>query len=162
MEGILRAFSILKERKLDFVFKSFGPTPLSLVQLVDELSLNKEVLFKGEVTQTQLAVEMQQSDALIHFSRFETFGCVLIEANACGLPVMVSDIPVFHELVTENENGLFAEAGNSTALAEKLMEFVGYRNKFDKIKIAASTEKYCFSPIGKQFNDLYKTVYKFL
>ena len=100
---------------------------------------------------------MQQCDALILYSRFETFGCVLIEANACGIPVVVSDLEVFHEIVEEGINGIFAAGDKSAVLAEKLKQFVLQRTNFDKSLIAkAAAEKYNYKKVGRQFFDLYK------
>ena len=99
---------------------------------------------------------MQQSDALLLYSRFETFGCVIIEANAVGIPVIVSELPVFHELIIENQNGHFVEADNSNALADKLIEFSKSKNSFDKNQIVQSTGKYGFSNVATQFDKLYR------
>lgn len=157
IEAIIYACSILK-KNIDFVLKLFGPVPASVIALVQDLNLQTIVLFKGDVTQHQLAIEMQQSDALILYSRFETFGCVLIEANAAGIPVIVSDIPVFHELVEENINGLFVQESNNELLAEILIEFVSRKNQFNKTTMVNGTEKYSFNSVGKQFDELYRQV----
>jgi glycosyltransferase involved in cell wall biosynthesis len=71
--------------------------------------------------------------------------------------VIVSDIKVFHELVTEGVNGIFVEPGNASALAEKLKAFCQQKNNFDNNAIAdAASAKYNFKKIGKQFADLYE------
>lgn len=155
-EDILKALKILKENKYDFVLNLYGPVQPTVQELIDKLDLKDRVFLKGEVPQLTLAKEMQQSDALILYSRFETFGCVLIEANATGIPVIVSDIPVFHELVIENKNGLFAQGANSEALAEKLIEFISKKGTFDTEQIVKTTEKYNYATVGKQFDELYR------
>ncbi|PWQ85263.1 glycosyltransferase family 1 protein [Stenotrophomonas maltophilia] len=50
----------------------------------------------------------------------ETFGLVIIEAYACGLPVIASRIGAFEELVVEGQTGLTFEAGNAEDLAAKI------------------------------------------
>ncbi len=157
-ESILHAFCILKKNKYDFVLNLLGPAPGNLINLVNELNLNDKIFFKGEVSQILLAKEIQQSDALILYSRFETFGCVLIEAHAVGIPVIVSDIPVFHELVSENENGFFVKGNDPKALATKLEEFILNKKIFDKNKIINSSQKYSYTTVGKQFVSLYDQI----
>lgn len=155
-EAILQALALLKD---EFKFEIFiyGPVTTSQVELITKLDLQEQVLLKGEVPQQELARSMQQCDALILYSRFETFGCVLIEANACGIPVIVSKLHVFNEIVEEGVNGTFAEGENPNALAEKIKEFVVQRNNFNKNSIAeTAAEKYNYKKVGQQFFDLYQ------
>jgi glycosyltransferase involved in cell wall biosynthesis len=157
-EAILQALALLKD-EFEFEMLLYGPVTAIQQQLISELGLQDKVLLKGEVPQEELAKSMQQCDALILYSRFETFGCVLIEANACGVPVIVSNLEVFHEIVEEGVNGIFATGENPAALAEKLKQFVLQRTNFDKNLIAGTAaEKYNFKKVGKQFFDLYKNI----
>ena len=157
-EAILHALALLKN-DLDFELYMYGPVSASLLELIAKLELREHVLIRGEVPQVELAKSLQQSDALILYSRFETFGCVLIEANACGIPVIVSDLDVFHEIVEEGVNGIFVKGENPVALAEKLKEFVGQKEHFDKNLIARLTaEKYNYKKIGQEFMDLYANI----
>ena len=158
-ESIIKAFGILKKYKFDGVLNLYGPAPESLKILSKELGIDNMVFFRGEVDQIILASAMQQSDALLLYSRFETFGCVIIEANAVGIPVIVSELPVFHELIIENQNGHFVEANNSNALADKLIEFSKSKNSFDKNQIVESTGKYGFDNVATQFDKLYRQLF---
>jgi glycosyltransferase involved in cell wall biosynthesis len=157
-EAILQAFSIVKKVDPGFTLSVFGPQNDDLKELVVGLGLQDHVLFQQEVPQPQLAVSMQQADALILYSRFETFGCVLIEAGACGIPVIVSDIPAFHETVQEGLNGYFAGSGKPELLAQKIIWFMQQDKKlYDKKIIAATAEKYHYNRVGKLFSEFYKT-----
>ncbi len=127
--------------------------------MITKLGLQQQVLLKGEVPQEELAKSIQQCDALVLYSRFETFGCVLIEANACGVPVIVSDLDVFHEIVEEGVNGVFAKGEDPEILAEKIKEFVAKKNRFNKNTIATTAaQKYNYKKVGEQFFDLYKKI----
>jgi len=157
-EAIFQALALLKD-EFKFEMILYGPVTVMQEMLIAELELQDCILLKGEVPQEELATSMQQCDALILYSRFETFGCVLIEANACGIPVIVSELEVFHEIVQQDVNGVFAEGENAGALAEKLRKFVQQKNKFNKYLIAANTaEKYNYKKVGKQFFELYNTI----
>ena len=102
---------------------------------------------------------MQQADALVLYSRFETFGCVLIEANACGIPVLVSDIEVFHELVENQVNGVFVRGDDPRALADAMLSLILKQDSFNSAQIAlAVSEKYNFKNVGKQFAACYNSV----
>jgi len=156
-EHIIEAFAILKQRAIPFSLYIFGHEKKQLRDMVFTKGLSTDIFFKEEVPQAELVIILQQMDALILYSRFETFGCVLIEANACGVPVIVSDIPVFHEIVEEGVNGVFVENNSPKALAEKLFEFIQQKIIFDKAQIAIdAADKYNNEKIGKQFIELYQ------
>ncbi len=154
-EAILAAFALLSNDTSCRLLLFGSPNP-DLKNIVASLKLEGCVKMMGEVPQPGLAEAIQQSDALILYSRFETFGCVLIEANACGVPVIVSDIDVFHELVREGENGRFVKGDDPAALATCIKDFLKDKNRFNGKVIAEYTATaYNYRIVGKQFADLY-------
>jgi glycosyltransferase involved in cell wall biosynthesis len=60
-----------------------------------------------------------------------------MEALACGLPALVSDIPANKEWVAEGENGWLFPDGDARALAEKILAVVAGREKLPEIGRAA-------------------------
>ncbi len=75
----------------------------------------------GEMQASGVQEMMRSATALIVPSVCqETFGLVIIEAYACGLPVIASRIGAFEELVVEGQTGLMFEPGNAQDLAEKI------------------------------------------
>ena len=159
MEAVIAALALWKEKGGAFELNCYGRINDAMVQLVKSHSLQEHIFFHGEFPQAVLAKAMQQSDALILYSRYETFGCVLIEANACGVPVIVSDLPVFHELITENINGVFVEGENPAALAAALAVFANIKNNFNQQQIAAvAKERFSYDMVGRQLKDIYSTI----
>jgi len=154
---ILRSLDILKKERQNFRLIVFGPKNSELIKLMNDLGLQDEVSFHQEVPQNELAKFIQQADALILFSRYETFGCVIIEALACGKPVILSDLPVMHENAEEGFNAVFAKNENPADLAEKLKWFVENRASFNATEIAnRAAYKYNYNKVGKEFTDWYE------
>jgi glycosyltransferase involved in cell wall biosynthesis len=154
---IIRAMSILKKENPNFHLMIFGPLTAELIRLVEDLDLLSEISFHEEIPQVELSKFIQQSNALILYSRYETFGCVIIEALACGKPVILSDWPVLHENAREGFNAIFAKNEDPADLAEKLNWFMQNMEKFDGTAIAQQAAlTYGYDKVGKQFFDWYK------
>lgn len=158
-EQIIEGFEILKNEGYSFQLIIYGPKKIGLEALVKRISLNDSVQFKNEVPQSKLAEDLRKADALILYSRYETFGCVVIEANACGVPAILSDLPVFKEYINENVNGIFAKPNTPFILANKLKEFILHKSLFDKNLIANITAtRFSYEAIGGKFIDLYENI----
>lgn len=155
-EDILRAFSILGKKKGSCELVVYGPLKTEIIELVNVLGLGGSVIFKGEVDHAGIASAMQLSNALILFSRYETFGNVIIEANACGLPVIVSDHPVFKEIIQEGDTGIIARNESPADLAEKMEWLIlNYQNFNPEMISSYVRKKYNSSLIGGLFNELF-------
>lgn len=75
----------------------------------------------GGLSSDMVRHEMSRAAALVVPSIwYETFGLVVIEAFACGTPVIASRIGALAELVRDGETGLLFEPGNSRDLADKI------------------------------------------
>ncbi len=155
---IIEAFSIVIRTYPSAILDIFGPGEKRLKDLAAERQAEKNIHFHSEIPQPQLAEFVRRSLALILYSNYETFGCVIIEANACGIPVLVSDIPVFHETVTEGINGIFVKPNDPGALAERMIEMVKTRSSFNSNAIASTSSKYSYENVGKQFSDWYNEI----
>jgi glycosyltransferase involved in cell wall biosynthesis len=158
-EDILRSFAIVKQSFTNFRLDIFGTPNKALIEMCSLLELTNHILFHEEVPQEVLAEYMNKSHALILYSRYETFGCVVIEANACGIPAIVSDIPVMHEILTPCFNGLIVEGQNPIALANVLIAFMEKHRPFKQNEVAEFTERnYGFESVGLKFHKWYELI----
>src|SRR5437870_154854 len=69
-----------------------------------------EAFFTGYLTGSDLAAAYASSDVFVFPSTTDTFGNVILEAQACGLPVVVSDSGGPKELVEDKANGLITKS----------------------------------------------------
>lgn len=158
-DDILKAFVNVKTAGYAFSLSVFGPVTDALRQRINDAGLSHEIKLQGEVPQATLAGHLRQATALVHYSRYETFGCVITEAHACGIPVIASDIPVHHETIQEGINGFFAENENPVALSEKIIHFLQQGQPISKNDLHETTKKlYGYDVVGKAFYDWYQSV----
>jgi glycosyltransferase involved in cell wall biosynthesis len=86
---------------------------------VERLGMNDFIKLHGEMGHDRLPFIMQQLDFLVLPSELnESLGLVGVEAMACGVPVIASDIPAFRTYVENTKNGWLFEKGNDRQLAE--------------------------------------------
>ncbi|HEC97642.1 MAG TPA: glycosyltransferase [Nitrospirae bacterium] len=87
------------------------------------------VLFTGFLEGEALSAIYASSDVFVFPSTTDTFGNVVLEAQASGLPVIVSDKGGPRELMVDNETGVVISADNKTLLADALELFLTNREK---------------------------------
>ena len=134
-----------------------APFNKTLQETIVSLELSKNIILREEAHQPLLADSIRSSDALILFSLYETFGNVVIEAQACGLPVITSNYPTFSETVQDNVNGIIAKGKDAAALAEAMINCIKNRGKFDSDRISDNAIlTYSFHRIGKMLDEVYQ------
>ncbi len=92
-----------------------GPLQAELVQLAARLGLEQRVRFLGFDPNVQRW--MQAADGFVLSSRYEGLPMVLLEAGACALPAVATDVPGTREAIVNGETGWLAPAGDADALA---------------------------------------------
>jgi glycosyltransferase involved in cell wall biosynthesis len=75
----------------------------------------------GPVGQRELAEEFRRADCLVLPSRNDSYGMVVAEALAAGLPALISDMVGAKTLVEPGRNGWIVPAGDAAALAERML-----------------------------------------
>ncbi len=159
VNGMLEALRIWKARGGRFRLCCYGRRTPEVQERVMQLGLAQEVELAGEAPQPVIADAMRAADALILYSRFETFGCVLIEAQCCGIPVIVSDLPVFHEIVEAGFSGVFVRGEDPDALADTLARFSNQPGSWDAGAIARrARERYSYAAVAPQFMEMYQNI----
>lgn len=110
----------LKNRGIDVKLNCLGDgiEREKLEKLVNELELEKEIVFHGNIDSPETF--LQHSFCYFLTSKSEAFGLTIIEAMACGLPVVCTDGKGNRDLIHEGENGFMVWERDSILLADKI------------------------------------------
>jgi glycosyltransferase involved in cell wall biosynthesis len=103
------------------VFIGAGPLLDKYGVVVDDLRLREHVFFAGSVTETMMANWLNAADVYVSTSLSDGSSASLMEAMACGVPVVVSDAPANLEWVEDGVNGFIVTRKDSVALAQRLV-----------------------------------------
>ncbi len=95
----------------------------ALKSLIAELGINKQVELLGMVSQSDLRTLMRESHALVSSSHIETFGVTVIEAMACGKPVVATRSGGPEYFVSKN-SGILVPVNDPPALAQAMQQMV--------------------------------------
>lgn len=132
-----------KNENVDLMLLGGGSQGSHIRGILQSGGVLDRVTFGGQISQTDLPRWYHMADLYISPSYVDGSSVSLMEALACGLPCLVSDIPANKEWVVENENGWLFRDGDSNHLAEKILAVMRQREKLPEIGEASrrSAEK---------------------
>lgn len=130
---ILYVGRLEKEKQVDQIIRSFreldakliivgeGREEVSLKNLVNDLDLDNIIFMRG-MAHNQMPEIMNCADALVLFSKHEGMPTVVLEALACGKPVVSSDVGDVRKVVIDNKTGFIADESNFAAYVNSVLE----------------------------------------
>lgn len=111
LEFLLQAFAAVHQRRSDtvLVLIARGPLEQPLKSMARELGLENEIIFTGALPFETLINAYHSSDLFVFSSMTETQGLVVLEAMACGLPVVAVRASGVQDMVESGVNGILTE-----------------------------------------------------
>lgn len=120
IDGFMAAYRSAPQLRL--LLLNSGPLETRVKSALENAGLSDAVHFAGTIAQDQLPQYYRAADLYLSASRSDGSSVSLLEAMACGLPAIVSDIPGNREWVEPGRNGWLFEDGNSAALTQRILE----------------------------------------
>jgi glycosyltransferase involved in cell wall biosynthesis len=125
---LLAAIPLVLQQNPDILFELIGNDPGNDYQTrfkAENLEpVLQKVIFRGKVNNEALSQAYRACDIFVAPSRYESFGLIFIEAMSYGKPVIGCNVGGVPEIIKDNYNGLFAEAGDAQNLADKIIQLV--------------------------------------
>jgi glycosyltransferase involved in cell wall biosynthesis len=123
---LIRAFAEVAKKKKDaqLIIAGFGESRYALETLVKELKMDKTITFAGKVTEKEKMQLFAMSWAAIQPSSYEGWGITVIEANACGTPVIASNVKGLKDSVVHNETGILVAPKRPKILAKAMLQII--------------------------------------
>jgi glycosyltransferase involved in cell wall biosynthesis len=150
VEGLIHAIAQLKNPTLTLVIAGKKAWLYDRIfQLVRDLKLSSRVVFTGFVDEAEVPVLMSQAKAFVLPSFHEGFGIPVVEAMACGTPVVISKVASLPEVA--GDAGIYVDPANISSITRGIQIALSAKrsgyvkkgltrvNKFDWQKTARNT-----------------------
>jgi L-malate glycosyltransferase len=155
---ILRAFAIIQKRYPEAVLTVAGDGPQRpmLEELARELSL-RNVTFTGQVSNAEMPGLYDAADIYLNSSEIDNMPLSIIEAYACGTPVVTTDPGGIPYMLEHERTGLLAPQRNPEALATAAIRLLEDPELAERIvtNARAECERYTWEATRQKWLDLY-------
>ena len=161
----IKSLQIVKKSfpKVSLIIVGDGPYRKNLEQLVKELNLQENVLFKGHVSENEKKELIATSHALVFPSLFEGFGMVILEAFEYKKPVLVSRVRPQSDIVDHGETGFILSPNDQFEWAEaikRLLKESDFAAKMGENGRRVLEERYNSEIMKKKILQMYEDVTK--
>ena len=156
---LLEAFSRCKRDDWSLVILGEGEDRPRLEQLVKSLKLEQRVLLPGRVAEPSHV--LRRAEFFVLSSRYEGFPMALVEAMACGLPVLSFDCPTGpSDIIRDGEDGILVPREDISALAEAMMGLMDDEGERRRLAARAPEvmKRFCVEKVMGQWDVLLASV----
>jgi len=159
-DTLIKIWNLVIKKHSDWQLHIYGDGDCKQVkqQIKNLKVLASIVFFKPTLNIKQVYLN---ASILINTSRHESFGMSLIEAMACGLPVLAFKNTLGPKIfIKNNENGFLIEKDNLKAYANKIISLIEDKNEMKRVgeKAKESVERFDLNNIMKEWHELFKSV----
>ena len=158
---LLNACAIVKKNFSDFRLIVVGPGLVlryRYEKLIEDMGLNSNIVFTGFVPSDELPSYYRTADIFCApATGGESFGIVLLEAMACGKPVIATDIQGYASVVADGEEGLLVPPQDEESLAQALLTLLNDERLRRQMgaKGRVKAERYSWANVARQVMDYY-------
>lgn len=155
---LLEAVSILVKTNsgLSLELVGDGREKSNLKKYVESMGIQKFVTFSGK--KDNVAEALRNSDIFVQTSTTEGLPNALLEAMACGLPVVVTNVGGMPDVVKDNHNGFVIDSGNTLQLVERLQLLIHdpeLRKKFSDNNLDLMRDNFSLDSVAAKYIEVY-------
>ena len=135
-----------------------GPQLKDLKALAKKMNIYEITEFIGQVSNHEVPHYLNNMDIYVAMSRVESFGVAVVEASACSLPVVVSNVGGLPEVVIDGETGFIVETENIDDCAKKLIHLINDESVIKRMGTAGRNfvkKQYEWELCFKQLDSVY-------
>lgn len=152
---------LARHKNTKFIVKGSGPLENHLKTLAEKLKVSSNVRFVGIVSRNEFPKYLSAADIYVSTCLVDSTSVSLLEAMACGLPPVVTDIPGNREWIDNEKNGLLYPPQNPKALAQKIIQLIEdkhLRKSFGKKCVQIVKDRATWEQCVSKMETIYKSL----
>ena len=160
VDCILRAFALIQQQvpEATLTVVGYGRQREALESLKNELNL-RNISFTGRIEHDEIYQHYSASDIFLNASRIDNQPLSIIEAFACGLPVVTTDAGGIPDMVTDGKTGFVVPVDDYKALADRALELLSQNTAIQMVQQArAECANYTWAVVGEQWLYIYHSL----
>jgi glycosyltransferase involved in cell wall biosynthesis len=129
------------------------PACTGLARLAGGLGVSDRVMFTGRVSHGDMPALLRSADLLVDVAWYEAFGMAVLEAMACGTPVVASAVGGHRDTVVDGTTGILVPPGQPTLLARRIRHLLASPMLLEGYGIAAAdraSARYSWDRVGRE------------
>jgi glycosyltransferase involved in cell wall biosynthesis len=163
LDILFHAFAALKEKmakvQMQLILIDRIPEQEELIKLAQTLHIDQDLQWTGLIAQREIADILRKSHVLVSASRVETFGKAIIEAQACGIPVVATKTDGANYIMTSSQQGELAAIGSPESLMQAMGKvYAGYATYDPQAVHNIVERRFCKKTVILQWIKLYKSL----
>jgi L-malate glycosyltransferase len=159
VDDLIRAFQLVKTEIpcIKLKIAGIGPDLDKLIKLTTDLELEKDVEFIGFVSEENKFSYLKSIDVFVLATYWESFPIVLLEAMACGKPIITTEVAGNSFAVINGVNGFLVNPGDWRQISEKLIYLFKNREVLEKMGVESKKRALLFNwnTVAVQTKDIY-------
>ncbi len=135
-----------------------GPERKNLESQIAKLGLQDRVELKGKLTNRAIPEELQKAEVFVLPSLSEGLGISILEAQACGVPIIASKVGGILDIIEDRKTGILIEPENPGQITQAVIE-IFFQPEFAQELIQNAKdglEKYDWQNIAQKINRIYQ------
>jgi L-malate glycosyltransferase len=161
VDRVLRAFALIQQRipEASLVVAGDGPQRLALEQLARDLDL-RNTEFTGRVAHDKIVDLYDSTDIFLNGSEIDNQPLSILEAFACGLPIVTTDAGGIPDMVETGKTALVVKSGDYQAISQAAIRLLEEPELAENIIRQAREEcrKYTWKSVKAEWIELYQQI----
>jgi glycosyltransferase involved in cell wall biosynthesis len=154
---------VAKNSSVIFLIGGSGPLKNDITSFISKNNLSSIVEMKNWIQYEMLPNYLRQLDLLVIPSFTEGLPNILLEAMACGTPVLATNVGVIPEIIQDKETGFLLLSNSSEKIAREILYLIGKSDLLKKVSVNSQNyaqKNFTFQKTLSAWTDIYQRIVK--
>lgn len=163
LDILLQAYSEFRKKmpaqKMKLIMIDEVAEKESLMKSIARLGFSDEIVWTGLITQKEIAEILRRSHAFISASRFESFGKAIVEAQACGLPVIATRTDGANFIMSSPSQGILIRINDVEEMTEAMEHVYNDYKRYDgEIITHTAASRFSEKVVVEKWKEIYNRI----